>query len=49
MVESYETAYQNEITTAAAKSLALTAMVTVKKLPVMIHDPGGGAMVCGFG
>jgi hypothetical protein len=36
MVESYETAYQNEITTAALKSLAVTAKVTVKKLRVMI-------------
>jgi hypothetical protein len=41
MVESYETAYQNEITTGAAKSLAVTAIDTVKKLPVMIHDPSG--------
>jgi hypothetical protein len=36
MVESYEAAYQNEITTAALKSLAVTAKVPAKKLPVMM-------------
>jgi hypothetical protein len=48
MAGRYEAAYQNEITTYLAKSLAVTAKVTVKKLNVMIDASGARPMPCGF-